>query len=70
VGAESETLHMTKKSITTWILDDDEVRSRVARGELVRAPAFGEPPIDPHALAALRARVAAYKPPRRRKVAA
>lgn len=37
--------------------DDDAVRARVARGELVPLPKWGEPPVREHVLAQLRANV-------------
>lgn len=39
------------------VLDDDDVRRRVAAGELVPLPRWGEPPVREHMLAQLRANV-------------
>jgi hypothetical protein len=49
------------------IISDAEVSIRIERGELVKLPAFKEPPADVQALAELRHRVATYQPPRRRQ---
>lgn len=48
--------------------EDEQVRQRVTRGELVRLPP-GEAPVRDHVVAELRARIAAPKPPLAKKAA-